>query len=88
MVPVVVLDHLSENEQRAYVLPTTSWLNCPDGMTRYSHLNSQDSETARLTSASWASDSTRSPVQARRSLFRVHPAGNYCFLVDAPASLP
>jgi hypothetical protein len=27
------------------------------------------------------------PVQARKSLFRAHPVGDYCFALDAPASL-
>ena len=38
--------------------------------------------------ARFQADTTHLPVQGRRSLFRVHPAGNYCFVLDAPASLP
>ncbi len=38
--------------------------------------------------AGFQTDTTRLPVQVRRSLFRVHPAGNHCFAVDAPTSLP
>jgi hypothetical protein len=38
--------------------------------------------------ARFQADTTRLPAHAGRSLFRVHPAGNYCFVLDAPASLP
>ena len=37
--------------------------------------------------AHFQADTMRLPIQARRSLFRAHPAGNHCFVVDAPASL-
>lgn len=37
--------------------------------------------------ARFEADTTRLPIQRRSSLFRVHPAGNYCFVVDAPTSL-
>lgn len=38
--------------------------------------------------ARFETDTARLPVRARRSVFRIHPAGDYCFAVDAPVSLP
>ncbi len=38
--------------------------------------------------ASFQSDTLHLPVQARRSIFRVHPSGNHCFQLDAPVGLP
>jgi hypothetical protein len=34
--------------------------------------------------ASFETNTTNLPVQARRSLFRVHPSGEHCFALDAP----
>lgn len=38
--------------------------------------------------ASFQADTTRAPVRPGASLFRVHPAGEHCFVVDALASVP
>ncbi|HNY40677.1 MAG TPA: DUF5671 domain-containing protein [Bryobacteraceae bacterium] len=35
--------------------------------------------------ATFQTDTTNTTVQQRRGRFRVHPAGDYCFAVDAPA---
>lgn len=35
--------------------------------------------------AEFRSDTTQLPTPQRRSRFRAHPAGNYCFVIDAPA---
>jgi hypothetical protein len=70
-------------------LPESAALRLTDPISgepyRYSPLGSGRYELC----ARFQSDTTRLPVQGRwPTLFRIHPAGNYCFVVDAPASLP
>ncbi len=69
-------------------LPETAPLRLADPISgepyRYSPLGGARYELC----ARFQSDTTRLPVRARRSLFRVHPAGDYCFAVDAPGLVP
>ena len=69
-------------------LPESAALRLADPITgesyRYATLGGARYELC----AGFQTDTTRLPVQLRRSLFRVHPAGNHCFAVDAQTSLP
>jgi len=69
-------------------LPESATLRLTDPMSgepyRYSPLGGARYELC----ARFQADTTSLPVPARRSLFRVHPAGNYCFTVDASAGVP
>ncbi|MBI4876114.1 MAG: hypothetical protein HY822_15865 [Acidobacteria bacterium] len=69
-------------------LPESATLRLTDPISgvpyRYSPLGGARYELC----ARFQADTTQIPVQRRRSLFRAHPAGDYCFVVDAPASLP